>query len=37
MTAEQSKELLLSVQGLKKNFGEREILKVLILMCTKVM
>lgn len=27
MTAEQSKELLLSVQGLKKNFGEREILK----------
>ena len=27
MTAEQGKELLLSVQGLKKNFGEREILK----------
>ena len=27
MTAEQSKELLLSVRGLKKNFGEREILK----------
>lgn len=27
MKNEQSKELLLSVQGLKKNFGEREILK----------
>lgn len=27
MTAEQGKKLLLSVQGLKKNFGEREILK----------